>query len=169
MWRHQTNIGKRIIHSYLKFAYYICNIYVSFWDIWPIILGTLSYSGKNALVAPPQEIDGWMEGFYVLYFSTKEGLIGQPGTMKELIEKYKNPPVTYSQISLTTCVQNFILIHSLIWAQYSKEVKMYRWRHKTNKSEKTVIKPMSNISQLNVQHVCTFLRNSVYYPQHSMQ
>ena len=24
---------------------------------------------------------GWMYGFYVLYFHTREGLIGQPGTM----------------------------------------------------------------------------------------
>ena len=29
-----------------------------------------------------RKMDGWMDGrFYVLYFCTREGLIGQPGTM----------------------------------------------------------------------------------------
>ena len=26
-------------------------------------------------------IKGWMDGFYILYFCTSEGLIGQPGTL----------------------------------------------------------------------------------------
>ena len=29
--------------------------------------------------------NGWMEGFYVLYFRTSEGLIGQPGTILKVM------------------------------------------------------------------------------------
>ena len=57
----------------------------------------------------------------------------------ELIEKYKNAPFTYQQITLIACEQNFILTHSLFRTKYLKEVKMYRWRHKTNKSKKKQI------------------------------
>ena len=37
--------------------------------------------GDQSDIINCNEMDGWMEGFYILYFCSSEGLTGQPGTM----------------------------------------------------------------------------------------
>ena len=38
-------------------------------------------TGDQSVIINCNKMDGWMEGFYILYFCTSEGLTGQPGTM----------------------------------------------------------------------------------------
>ena len=43
--------------------------------------GVLAYSHQTFQCLQANRMDGWMEGFHMLYFRTSEDLIGQPGTI----------------------------------------------------------------------------------------
>ena len=50
-------------------------------DGWMDVLPSVYFWGDSNIQYVDGWMYGWMEGFYVLYFRTSEGLIGQPGTM----------------------------------------------------------------------------------------